>query len=181
MFSLVILVIILLGSINTPAPAQVKEEWNGDQKRYPENSQNFISNATSKEQSQNASNIGNIGERIDWNQKKPYTCQVCGIGYKQKHNLEKHTALVHEKKNPYNCEICDFTFACKWNLKEHITSVHGAKKSVKSNNWESGFSHKVKKVSTVVEFLAQRYLIVKTNEFESNRKCQNSFFSQIMF
>merc|ERR1719266_1290397 len=59
---------------------------------------------------------------------KPHKCPTCGGGFSSKQHMRTHIATVHEGKKPYACGQCGASFAHKGNLNGHIASVHEGKK-----------------------------------------------------
>ena len=57
-------------------------------------------------------------------EKKPFKCNDCGTSYSRKGNLNRHIKSVHERKEPFKCNYCDKAFSLKGNLNRHIGSVH---------------------------------------------------------
>lgn len=55
---------------------------------------------------------------------KPFQCKECRRAFKEKGNLNKHVASVHEKRKTQACPHCSKLFAFKDGLVRHISQVH---------------------------------------------------------
>ncbi|BFZ12672.1 hypothetical protein BsWGS_15711 [Bradybaena similaris] len=73
---------------------------------------------------------------------KPYTCDVCGKGFRQASQMKNHqvTHVIHEGKegrkgwfSSKTCDICDRAFANSKCLKNHKTAVHSTYKPYECN------------------------------------------------
>ena len=52
---------------------------------------------------------------------KPYTCELCGQGYKRKEKLDRHT-LKHLGNMSFACPSCDKRFSSQHGLQEHMVT-----------------------------------------------------------
>ena len=59
--------------------------------------------------------------------KQLYPCDFCGLSYKTKLKMEKHTKTAHDVKMAYQCEICLVGFKHNAKLKKHVKEVHSDK------------------------------------------------------
>ena len=57
---------------------------------------------------------------------RDHLCDICGVGFKQKQNLERHKNGVHK----FKCNECDLTFRYEGPLKQHENTVHGTERIV---------------------------------------------------
>ena len=57
--------------------------------------------------------------------RKPYTCETCGLKFNDQHHLKRHEFL-HTGKKPYLCTYCTLTFKLQHHLKRH-ENVHISK------------------------------------------------------
>lgn len=55
---------------------------------------------------------------------KPFKCHECPRAFKEKGNLTKHIASVHEKKKDHACGVCGKRFAFRDGLLRHVSQVH---------------------------------------------------------
>ena len=60
--------------------------------------------------------LQNKGER-------PFVCELCGSGFKQKHSLKDHYK-THTGERPFKCLVCLKRFSMKHNLVSHVRSMH---------------------------------------------------------
>ena len=61
---------------------------------------------------------------ISHQNEKPYVCETCGLNFKKKQLLVKHTKRIHEKEYKFSCEQCNEKFFERYNLKLHVKTVH---------------------------------------------------------
>ena len=62
--------------------------------------------------------------------KQLYPCDFCGLSYKTKLKMEKHTKTAHDVKMAYQCEICLVGFKHNAKLKSMSRKFIVIKKSV---------------------------------------------------
>ena len=57
---------------------------------------------------------------------KPFSCEVCRVGFSQKSTLKKHMKTQRGEK-PFSCEVCGSAFSCNSNFKKmfEYTQVGG--------------------------------------------------------
>lgn len=59
---------------------------------------------------------------------RPFVCPVCGHGFSQQSNMERHVKAKHEKVRPFQCNICSKMFAYSYVLSEHHKTHTGNNK-----------------------------------------------------
>ncbi|XP_035827333.1 histone-lysine N-methyltransferase PRDM9 [Aplysia californica] len=69
---------------------------------------------------------------------KPYSCEVCGAGFTQYGNLQSHKR-THTGEKPYKCEVCGARFAQYGNLQSH-KRTHTGEKPYKCEVCGAGFA-----------------------------------------
>ena len=62
------------------------------------------------------------------NKEKPFACSKCNHKCSLQQNLKKHIAAVHNKEKPFACTRCKFKCSQKMQLQRHITTVHNKEK-----------------------------------------------------
>ena len=62
---------------------------------------------------------GNVCDTI-----KPFKCHICGTGFKEKINMDKHVTSVHEEVRLYQCNKCEKYFSRKYHLENHDQRIH---------------------------------------------------------
>ena len=75
---------------------------------------------------------------------KPFECDKCDKGFRQKCSLNRHIANVHQKRKKlevlYSCDICEKTFGKRFNLLRHHDVKHMKPSSDTKNRQKSDFS-----------------------------------------
>ncbi len=72
-----------------------------------------------------------------------FTCELCGMSFNKKFNLNKHTKNMHlnpkrkyikhiKKDSKYLCSVCGKLYSRSLNLKNHYTKSHTRKELVDS-------------------------------------------------
>ena len=75
-------------------------------------------------------------------EKKKYSCDICGNHFKSYKTWNRHVKAVHEGKKPYKCTICENEYGKNDNLKKHIESVHDKIKRHQCELCHSKFARK---------------------------------------
>ena len=75
-------------------------------------------------------------------EKKKYSCDICGNHFKSYKTRNRHVKAVHEGKKPYKCTICENEYGKNDNLKKHIESVHDKIKRHQCELCHSKFARK---------------------------------------
>lgn len=55
---------------------------------------------------------------------RKFTCGACGVSFKRRDHLKRHTLSVHSNVNYYTCPICSENCLRKDSLKKHINLYH---------------------------------------------------------
>ena len=88
--------------------------------------------------------------------KRKWSCDECGIKFKQKRDLKIHEFKKHgisysregyddkipDSEREYECEQCGATFKYKKNLNAHVKNMHGVKEIFKCDLCESSFKNR---------------------------------------
>jgi KRAB domain-containing zinc finger protein len=69
---------------------------------------------------------------------KPYKCDICGKGFRQREDLQRHIR-THTEDKPYKFDICDKGFGQNQNLQRHIR-IHTGDKPYKCDICGKGFN-----------------------------------------
>eukprot|EP00092_Neocalanus_flemingeri_P015551 GFUD01016833.1.p1 GENE.GFUD01016833.1~~GFUD01016833.1.p1 ORF type:complete len:444 (+),score=79.68 GFUD01016833.1:295-1626(+) len=61
-------------------------------------------------------------------EEKVYSCDFCGLNYKDRGYYQKHLNVHHNGKKPYECEVCGKSYIQSSHLKDHMTLHTGEKR-----------------------------------------------------
>lgn len=75
--------------------------------------------------------------QIEFIPDRRYICNICGVTFVNRYNMETHMISKHDKLKSFNCEMCNVEFVSEWRFKKHI-AVHDDKSRRKCHYFNNG-------------------------------------------
>ena len=86
-----------------------------------------------------------------------FTCQVCGVWYKDEHELKTHNEYTHNKEKAVKCNMCRFTSENENDLELHMKIYHTNRIAIKCDICNIDFEPSFEKQSTRWREILERY------------------------
>ena len=84
----------------------------------------LVNHIKNKHQSNNIEDPENKSNKMNKNEQKAYSCDICSKSYTTKFMLKKHKWGVHEDRKAHKCEICSNAYTTTSGLDYHVKVAH---------------------------------------------------------
>ncbi|CAH0747356.1 unnamed protein product [Diatraea saccharalis] len=143
---------IILGS-KPSLPQNCEDHYNGTLTNYEKNIKPFLAKVYLRDMGSYLYNSGRF-------------CQMCGIFFPQKINLENHSKCFHEAKcnstvehgrgKMSKCELCSKVFSTSGNLSKHLRNIHKQKNPKRQQFTNERYINPSKRLSNISKFIASK-------------------------